>query len=211
MKKLLLFLFLFISFSQIDYAQISVGAIGNLNNSNISGDAPSKVKYTGRTALGGGLIVEYKITDEVYISLQPMLLPKGTTISYDLPSYEEERDSAVAKLTYYTIPLMVKVFANKTVFVTSGFDIGFLQSANSELSNIDKEKDISKNFKSTDISFNFGVGLTFKIRFLNLFIEGRYSQGLFNTSNFPKENEYNIPTEFKNTGIQVLFGAMYDF
>jgi len=202
---------LLILIAQPMQAQFSVGLLGNLNSSNISGSAPSGTMYSGSTGLGGGLILDYKVTDEVTISLQPMFLPKGTTISYDLPSYKEERDSVNVNFSYITIPLMVKVNASKVVYVTSGFDVGFLQSATVTNINVDGEQDISDNITSTDISVNFGVGFTFEVSSFNLFFEGRYSQGLFNASNFNENNDKDISSDFKNTGMQLLFGALYNF
>ncbi len=209
--KLVLFAMLVLLVTQPIQAQFSVGLLGDLSSSNISGGAPSGTVYSGRTGLGGGLILDYKVTDEVTISLQPMYLPKGTTVSYDLPSYEEERDSVDAKFSYITIPIMAKVNASKVVYVTGGFDVGFLQSATATNINVDGENDISDNISSTDISVNFGVGFTFEVSSFNLFFEGRYSQGLFNTSNFPENNEEDISSDFKNTGMQLLFGALYNF
>lgn len=209
--KIILFAMLVLIVTQPIQAQFSVGLLGDLSSSNISGSAPSGTVYTGRTGLGGGLILDYKVTDEVTISLQPMYLPKGTTVSYDLPSYEEERDSVDAKFSYITIPIMAKVNASKVVYVTGGFDVGFLQSATATNINVDGEEDISDNISSTDISVNFGVGFTFEVSSFNLFFEGRYSQGLFNASNFPENNEEDISSDFKNTGMQLLFGALYNF
>ena len=209
--KLIFFVMLLIAITQPMQAQFSVGLFGDLSSSNISGSAPSGTVYSGGTGLGGGLILDYKITDEVTISLQPMFLPKGTTISYDLPSYKEQRDSVDAKFSYITIPIMVKVNATKVVYVTSGFDFGFLQSATATNINVDEEKDIKDKITSTDISVNFGVGFTFEVSSFNLFFEGRYSQGLFNASNFADVNENDISSDFKNTGMQLLFGALYNF
>ncbi|VAX15135.1 hypothetical protein MNBD_IGNAVI01-1816 [hydrothermal vent metagenome] len=209
--RITLFIMLLIVVTQPMQAQFSVGILGDLSSSNISGDAPSKTKYSGRTGFGHGIIVDYKVTDEITLSIQPMYLPKGTTISYDLPSYEKERDSVDAKFKYITIPLMIKVNATKVVYVTSGFDVGFLQSATATMINVDGEQDITDKIQSMDISVNFGVGFTFQVSSFNLFFEGRYSQGLYNVSNFPDKNENNISSDFKNTGTQLLFGALYNF
>jgi hypothetical protein len=209
--RITFFVMLLVLVTQPMQAQFSVGLLGNLSSSDISGSAPANTIYSGRTGLGGGLIFDYKITDEVTLSLQPMFLPKGTTISYDLPSYETERDSVDAKFTYITIPLMVKVKATKVVYVTSGFDIAFLQSATAENVNTGGENDITDNITSTDISVNFGIGFTFQVSSFNLFFEGRYSQGLYNASDFPEGNDKDISSSFKNTGTQLLFGALYNF
>jgi len=106
---------------------------------------------------------------------------------------------------------MVKVSASKVVYVTSGLDYGFLQSATATNLNVDGEKDISDNITSTDISVNFGVGFTFEVSSFNLFFEGRYSIGIFNASNFADINENNILSDFKNSGMQLLFGTLYNF
>lgn len=209
--RITFFAMLLIIVAQPMQAQFSVGVLGNLSSANISGDAPSETKYTGHTGFGNGVIIDYKITNEITVSLQPMYIPKGTTISYDLPSYKEERDSVDVKFSYITIPLMVKVNATKVVYVTSGFDVGFLQSATATMINVDGEKNITDKIQSTDISVNFGVGFTFQVSSFNLFFEGRYSQGLFNVSRFSDNNEHDISSSFKNTGTQLLFGAMYNF
>jgi len=206
-----LFIMLVLLIAKPAQAQFSVGLLGNFSKANLAGNAPSETAYTGRSGIGGGLILDYKITDEVTVSLQPMFLPKGTTLSYDLPSYKEQRDSLTAKFDYITVPVMIKVKASKVVYVTAGLDFNFLQSANLEQVNFDGVTDVEEYVKSTDISANFGVGLTFEVSAFNLFIEGRYSQGLTNASNFPEGSDTDIPLEFKNTGMQILFGVLYNF
>ena len=120
-------------------------------------------------------------------------------------------DSCDTKFDYITVPVMIKVKASKVVYVTAGLDFNFLQSANLEQLNFDGVTDVEEYVKSTDISANFGVGLTFEVSAFNLFIEGRYSQGLTNASNFPEGSDADIPLEFKNTGMQILFGVLYNF
>ncbi len=205
------FIALVLSIAKPAEAQFSVGLFGDFSMANLSGNAPSETAYTGRSGIGGGILIDYKITDDVTISLQPMFLPKGTTVSYDLPSYKEQRDSAIAKFDYVTIPLMIKVKATKVVYVTAGLDFNFLQSANIEQVNFEKTDNVEEFVKSTDVSANFGVGLTFEISVFNMFIEGRYSQGLTNASAFPEDSDTDIPLEFKNTGMQILFGVLYSF
>ncbi|NOX18385.1 MAG: PorT family protein [Chlorobi bacterium] len=206
-----LFIALVLLIAKPTQAQFSAGLFGDFNMANLSGNAPSETAYTGRSGVGGGVIIDYKITDEVTISLQPMFLPKGTTLSYDLPSYKEQRDSAIAKFDYFTVPLMIKVKATKVVYVTAGLDFGYLQSANIKQVNSGEINNVKEYVKSVDISANFGVGLTFEVSAFNLFVEGRYSQGLNNASAFPEGSNTDIPLEFKNTGMQILFGVLYNF
>ena len=205
------FILVFFIFSYHVHAQFSIGLFGNLSSATLSGNAPSNTEYNSLAALGGGLMLDYKATDEVTISLQPMVLPKGTTVSYDLPSYEEQRDSLNVSFSYISVPLMVKVVASKVVYVSGGFELDYLNSATSSLVNGEEEKDITDMIKSTDVSVNFGVGFIFEVSSFNLFFEGRYSQGLLNVSNISTDSGMDIPPEFKNTGWQLLFGIMYPF
>ncbi|MCF6270953.1 MAG: PorT family protein [Melioribacteraceae bacterium] len=191
-------------------AQLSIGAFGILSNANISGNPPSSTEYTGLTGFGGGLIVDYQFNDEITLSLQPMILPKGTTISYDLPSYKEQRDSVIVNTSYLTIPIMIKVAASKVMYVSGGFDLGFLQSAEFEYANIEGKGDLSDKINSFELSVNFAVGAKFPVSIFNVFIEGRYSQGLLNASNFPESSSTGISPEFKNSGLQLLIGILYD-
>ena len=205
------FVMIILIFTSHIQAQFSLGLFGNLSNSSLSGNAPSSTEYNSLTALGGGLMLDYKATDEVTVSLQPMYLPKGTTVSYDLPSYEEQRDSVNVSFSYLSIPLMVKVVASKVVYVSGGFEFDYLQSAKASLVNIDEENDITDLIKSYDFSANFGVGFIFDVYSLNLFFELRYSIGLLNVSEIPASSDLDIPPEFKNTSTQLLFGVMYPF
>ncbi|MEN8192429.1 MAG: porin family protein [Bacteroidota bacterium] len=192
-------------------AQFSVGLFGDLSNSSLSGNAPPNTEYNSLTALGGGLMLDYRATDEVTVSLQPMFLQKGATVSYDLPSYKEQRDSLNVGFSYFSIPIMVKVVASKVVYVSGGFEFDILQEAKSELVNTTGENDITEFIKSTDFSANFGVGFIFDVYTLNLFFELRYSIGLTNVSNIPNVSDLDIPSEFKNTSTQIIFGIMYPF
>lgn len=208
MKNKIFILFLLLNLPQI-YAQVSIGAFGILNSSNFSGNPPSGTEYTGRTALGGGIIADYKFNDEVTLSLQPMLLPKGTMVSYDLPSYEEQLDSVSVDLSYFSIPIVVKVSTGKLFYVSGGIQFDFLQNGKAIETNGNLETDIKNKLESYDIAANFGVGMQFKISSLNLFLEGRYSQGLINVSKFQNDSETNIVSQFKNTGIQLLAGILF--
>lgn len=201
---------LLLSFNiQLD-AQFSVGLFGDLSNSSLSGNAPPSTVYNSIMGIGGGLMFDYKATDEVTVSLQPMFIPKGTTVSYDLPSYKEQRDSLNVQFSYVSIPLMVKVAASKVVYVSGGFEVDLLQSVKAKMVNIEAEEDITSEIKSYDISANFGVGFTFDVSPVNLFFELRFSMGLMNVSKISSE-EWDIPPEFKNTSTQLLFGIMYPF
>ena len=211
MKRYLLMtqLILLLCLTQQVYSQISVGGFGMLNSSNLSGNPPADTKYSGKTSFGGGLLLDYKFNEEVTLSFQPNYIQKGTIVSYDLPNNKEQRDSLSINFSYFSMPLMVKVFANKTVYVSGGIAVDFLQEARTEMVNEDKSNDVKEFTSSLDLTANFGIGLNFPVKSLTLFFEGRFSQGLLNISEFDDSDESSLIPQFKNTGIQLLAGFLY--
>ncbi len=212
MKKNLIILFTVI-ISNVVLAQFSAGAYGLYAGSNVSGNAPAGMTFTTASALGGGFILDYKINDEVTISLQPAYSPKGTYISYDLPSYKDPRDSVKATFSYITIPLMAKFTASKVAYVTGGLELAFLQNATEEFVNVPGSVNVTDKITEIDLLVNFGVGFIFEVgENVNVFFEGRYSQGVVNGCKYPENSsESNIPPDFKNSSSQLLFGVIYDF
>ena len=65
-------------------AQYAIGIFGGVNNSNLTGDAPLGSTYESDLEFGVGALVEYNITSDVRISLQPMFQRKGTIIVYSV-------------------------------------------------------------------------------------------------------------------------------
>ena len=61
------------------FAQISVGVSGGFNNFNVSGDSPDKASYKSRFGFGVNVIGEIKVFNDVFLSIQPGYLQKGTT------------------------------------------------------------------------------------------------------------------------------------
>ncbi len=205
-------LFAVLMFAVVSHAQFSVGAYGLLNSSNISGDAPSGTKFTSVTGLGGGIMLDYEFNDEVTFSLQASFSPKGTVISYDLPSYEQPRDSITASVNYFTVPIMLKFTAGKVAYVTGGVELAYLSNASAEYANISGKEDVTERIAEFDFLINFGVGFVFDIGDnYSLFFEGRYSQGVVNGCRNPEHPGGSIPPDFKNSSTQLLAGIIYDF
>ena len=209
MKKfhLILFLLLFIKPLQ---AQFSLGISGNLNYSGISGNAPSNTIFNKTVNFGAGVLLDYKINDEIILSFQPMYARRGAMLSYDLPSYKEPRDSLRMNLDYFSFPLLLKFPTNKTVYFIGGIEFAFLNAANYKAVNYDLSGDIKDLINSFDILADFGVGLQFKVNEYFLIFEGRFSQGLMNGYASEKVVNPIIPVDFKNSSLQLLISVKFD-
>lgn len=210
-SNLLLILFVVCSVTAVN-AQFTVGIFGGINNSNLIGDAPPGSTYQSDQGYEAGALVEYNITSDVRISLQPMFQRKGTTIAYSVISEREPQDSIDININYFSIPILMKVYGvNNLLYVSGGFDIGYKLDASFKRIGSGTEKDISDSFNDFDIAAIFGVGAQFNIGLFYIFIEGRYSQGLGNISN-PKAGEpEELNPSFRTTSLMLFAGLTYTF
>ena len=210
-SNILLFFFMVCSVASVN-AQYTIGIFGGVNNSNLIGDSPPGSTYESDRGYEAGALVEYNITSDVRISLQPMFQGKGTTIAYSVISEREPQDSIEININYFSIPVLAKVYGgSRTMYVSGGFDIGFKLNATFKRITPDKEKEVSDSFKNFDIAAIIGVGAQFKIGLFYIFIEGRYSQGLGNISNPQTEEPEELNPSFRTTSLQLFAGLTYTF
>jgi len=190
-------------------AQYAIGIFGGVNNSNLIGDAPPGSTYESDLGLVVGLLGEYNITSDVKISLQPMFQQKGTRIAYDLISERDSQDSIDIAINYFSIPVLMKVYAgNDIMYVSGGFDIGYKLDATFRRISTEEEKDISDSFNDFDIAVIVGVGAQFRLGQFYLFIEGRYSQGLGNISKSNPDEPKELSPSFRTTALQLFAGVI---
>ena len=212
-KKINLLSIMFVVFAVVSVnAQFTTGILGGINNSNLIGDAPPGSTYKSKLGYAAGALVEYNITSNVRISLQPMFQRKGTAIAYSVFNEREPQDSIDININYFSVPILAKVYGdNNIMYVSGGFDIGYKLDATFSRIGTDIEKDISDSFDDFDIAAIIGVGAQFNIGLFYIFIEGRYSQGLGNISS-PKEGEpEELNPSFRTTGLQLFAGLTYTF
>lgn len=225
MKKIILLLFLFFTTAPLILPQSekdktgkyrdgffsSIGIIGGIDNSGLSGDAPKDVSYSGNFGFTGGLSIEFNITNNIKLLLQPVYSLKSVKILYDIDE-EELFDSLRLKFDYFRFPLLVKFTTlNEYTYFLSGFDAGYLSKAVLyDKDTPDDESDIAEYVNKFDLSAMFGVGINFKIKTHNLYAELRYSQSILNMSNNDVEKfNSSLPTRFRLSGLQFLLG--YNF
>jgi len=118
--------------------QVRLGAFGGLNLTDLSGDAPPGASYLSKTGFAAGLVGEFAIARDIWLSFQPMYVQKGSDIEFGFAG-EDEPDTLGLALDYITLPVLFKfVSGNRKTYVSGGLDLGFL--VNSTLS-LDDESD----------------------------------------------------------------------
>jgi hypothetical protein len=208
-RYLPLLLFLALMLAPPAEAQVTIGAFGVLNSANLSGDAPDDISYGGKTGFGFGLIGEFHLTDDIWLSVQPMSLPRGAAVELKVDDEEDPVKIADLSLDYIAVPVLAKfVTVGGKVYVISGFNFSFLTGANlTGVEDGDQEIDVKDALKSFDVAVDFGVGGQLPAGPIKIMLEARYEQGLLNVS---EENlaEDALKSRVRSSGLQLLAGIL---
>ena len=186
----------------------AIGAVLGLDRGAISGDAPPNTAYGGGMGWIGGVQVDFYLTSDIALSLQPRIDHRSTELT---SADEESPDESVADLDfdYVSIPLVLKLeAAGGRTYVTGGVDLGFLTSA--RISGDGFAEDIKSLLNGTDVGALVGFGVVFPVGTPRLTTELRYVQGLVNLSNDSEGTTFhNLPDRFHTSGFQLTAGILF--
>lgn len=200
--KISLFLILILSSSLLS-GQSYVGAFAGLNNSKLSGDVPPKATYNSLMGANVGAFFDLKLGKSIWLSLQPSYSQEGTKISYSVSGQEKPVDSINIRLSYFSLPLILKVSTpNERFYAIAGFETAYLLS--SYMSSHDVEEDIDANISELNLALHFGAGIHIPVGLPRLFVELRYTQGLVNITDDPVAG--NVIPRVKTSGFKVFAG-----
>ena len=177
-------------------------AVGPLLDLNFSSSAlkPASNNIQSRLVLGVGVAIDGDLEGDIDLRIEPMYLMKGwkqnnLDLKYSA-SYIE-----VPILAKYTIPTN----SDFTPYVFAGPSLGYLLSSK-VIYDSGSEDDRTDSFKSIDLSLALGGGTHIPVNVFNLFIELRYALGLNDVNDVD-----TIDTEFRNRGLHVVAGILFDF
>lgn len=211
LRYISIFLLIVLSFSNKSFSQFNVGVSGELSSSSYGGVSPSNASYESVTGFGGSLIGEIRLVKNVYLSLQPGYITKGSKVKFGNEN-NIINDTTVTfdiSQSYFNIPLNVKIFSNR-FYIAAGFAYQILSSANITNDRSSDEKDIKSQFKTFDLVSNFNVGYQLPIGTPYLFFELSYMQGLVNINNTNTAGANDIYLQnFKSKGMSFITGLIY--
>lgn len=181
-------------------AQISVGAKGGLNVSNLSGiNDIQGFKSKALVGFHAGGYVTFNLGRN--FAIQPELV-------YSTQGAKIENATEDLKLNYFNIPIMVKLLTNKGFYVEAGPQFGF-QVGDVDLTNITSGTNFQNTVKNSDLAACVGLG--FQPTKSPFGIGARYNVGLGKAGEFdPNTAGENV--EYKNGVFQLslywrLFGG----
>jgi hypothetical protein len=189
MKKTLklgiLFAAITLGTANLSQAQISVGAKGGLNVSNLSGLDINNYETKALVGFHVGGFVTFNLGRNFAIQPELLYSTQGGTI-------EDGNFSENIKLNYFNIPVMVKFLTNSGFYVEAGPQIGF------QTGELDSE-DIEGDIKGSDFSMAGGIG--FQPTKSAFGVGARYNIGLGTTGEISGEDFNNA--DFKNGVFQL--------
>ncbi len=185
-KTALSILFLTILSFSIQAQIVKIGVKAGLNYANQTGTQitinSSNYKTDAITSYHAGFVAEIKLIEQFAIQPELLYSTQGATYKNALTEIKNE-------VGYISIPVIAKIYLNKTISLELGPQASFLLSG--------KDKFAVNDSKTYDFSVVGGLG--FKLT-KNIFIQGRYGLGL---------TEVSKDAQTKNSVVQVSAGILF--
>ncbi len=202
-KKIGQLLSVFLLAATFAHGQSYLGLFGGLNMSKLSGDVPSKVKYKNSLGLNFGANLDLRLSETIFLSIQPSYSQEGTKISYTLNGSSEPIDSVTINLNYFSLPVLLKITSgNERFYALAGIEMALLLNSSQTIDDVEQELNVEVT--ELNVAMQFGVGFRIPVGFPRLFVELRYSQGLVNLTD--DEITLNTIPRVKTSGMKIIVG-----
>jgi len=212
-NKIFIYLILFTCVT-ITSGQHKIGFYAGGSMNSLSGDKIQYSIYKSGPGFSTGLILDFRIFDDVFVSLYPGYRFSSTkyrtadTIRILYMKKLVYRDSLDIRFNFISLPVFFKVLSdNQRFHVTSGIELIYLFNAKAIYKN--SKTSINEDNRNFNLAAKFGLGYNIPVKESNLSVELIYSQALNNWSNSDPENTY-IP-RVKSSGLQLLLSWQIPF
>jgi hypothetical protein len=161
-------------------AGVEVGPITGFSFSNLRIDGSDNLQGRSSFAIGGA--VDYGFNDRMGIRVEPTFLSKGTKAT-ERNAYWGTMDGVVFDLAYLDVPMLLRYDLATTPtrgYLLGGFAVSFATKREADLTQgtTSETVDMSDVLSSTDLSFNFGVGMSVDVGANRLTFDARTAIGL---------------------------------
>ena len=182
MKKTLLITILFLGMMNLQAQESHFGArlAGSFSTFKATGDGASQWNDNseGKPNIELGVVGEFMLSDQFAIAPELNYAGAGDIAKYSSNGFKSEIKFFTS---YIQVPVMAKYYINDNFNLNFGPQIGFLMSADAEVTltyngeTNSKTESIKDEFNSTEFALNMGAGYKFEN---GLFFDFRYSLGM---------------------------------
>jgi len=161
-----------------------------------------------QSGLVAGLIGEFCLSEDVWLSIQPMYLQRGATTTIEVSGQTEGVEGPSVSMNYVAVPILARIVSdNKWTYVMGGLSPAFLLDAKQDEDGV--TKDITSGINGFDLSANIGFGLMVPIGRPSLSFEIRYEQSILNLAGSGSEDDDNVlPLRFRSSGFLFMAGLL---
>ncbi len=187
----------------------NLGIVVGVDRTELSGDEPQNFKFQPDTGYLVGAVVEFALTRDVLLSIQPSYLHTKTGLAYKDQQAGVLRDSLALDVDWLVVPVVARVMANDgTLYATGGLDFAWAMGGG--LSGGTGEMEAESFLGNIGVSAVIGVGLEFPAGRNRILAELRYRQGLLNAAQSDAVFDGNtLPARFRFAGIQLMAGFLF--
>ena len=187
----------------------NLGIVAGLDRTELAGDEPPDFRFTSESGYLVGAVVEFALTREVLLSIQPSYLHTRTGLAYKDRGAGVLRDSLALDIDWFVLPVVARIKANEGVlYGVGGFE--FAWAMNGGLSGGAEEEPAESFIRDIDVAAIVGVGLEFPAGRNGITAELRYCQGLLNSANNDADlSGSTLPKRFRFAGLQLVAGFLF--
>lgn len=189
------------------FAQSRASVWAGVSSSSFGGNPPEDAIYESIYGLSFGANIDFNITSDALISIEPSFEQKGSKIVFG----NEERLWDTLRTynvyqNYFGLGVLFKIDTER-FFVGGGLSFQLLTSAKLEYES--SEADIKDKLLNYDLVSFFNVGYKIPVGVPTIFIELRYIQGLVNINDSGDQSSEDYLSNFKSTGLKLAAGIMF--
>src|SRR6476646_10557892 len=173
MKKISLVVLILATGAAVFAQSPKFGLKAGLNVSKLS-NVPG-LNWNNRLGLNAGALAHIHITPQ--LALQPEVVYSGQGAKYTINGEEH-----TLGLDYINIPLLLQYMFDNGFRLQTGPQLGFLVGVNDKIDGNKTGIFTSNDFKSTDVSWSFGLGY---LTYSGFGLDARYNLGLSNINGDP--------------------------
>jgi hypothetical protein len=173
--------------------------------------AEEGASFRTRTLAGAGGVVDVALDDRVSLHLEPAYVVKGSRFEIEPDDFIfPERVTGSIRLSYLELPALLRVTVGGDrvqPYLVAGPTLAYLLTARirGESGGTTADEDAEDTFEKIDLGLSAGGGVRVPAGRASVFIEGRYSLGLWNIGKDAREDK------LKTRGVQVGAGLTFPF
>jgi len=187
-------------------AVTQIGPIAGFSFSNLRIDGESGQE--GRSSFTGGVAFDFGINERTGIRVEPSFVSKGARAT-KRNAYWGTIDSAEFDLNYINFPVLARYDLAETEtrgYLLGGLALGFATNREMNLTQAQEHEsiDFADVFKSTDLTIDFGLGISFDAGGQRMTMDGRASYGLTSINDGGTVTFQGAPLDVPSTSTHTL-------